>query len=83
MTSEYRKGAENIPLRQINNHCPIYVLIRNLRAVDEEDDVVQEFRMDLSNPEDRKHLGRLTYWCTNNHHSIETMSLADAEGNEK
>ncbi len=77
--TEYRKGVENIPLRQVNNSCPIYIIVRNLQAP-EDDDVVQEFKLDLSNPDDRKHLGRITFWAVSNHHSVETLALADAEG---
>lgn len=71
----YKKGLENLPLRNINTRCPIYVTIIDLSN----DEIVQEFRMDYANHEDRKHLGRLTFWAVQNHHSVETMALADAE----
>jgi hypothetical protein len=78
--TEYRKGIENIPLFKVNNHCPIYVIVRNLRSANEEDDVVAEYRWDMSDPLIRKQLGKLTFWCTENHHSVETMSINDVEG---
>ena len=71
----YRKGVENVPLKEINTKCPIYVMIIDLKT----DEVVQEHKMDYADINDRIWLGRLTFWAVQNHHSIETMSLADAE----
>jgi hypothetical protein len=79
--SNYKRGVENVPLKNGVNECPIYVIVRNLKAAENEDDVVQEFYMNLSNPDDRKHLGRVTYWAVTNGHSVETMNKNDAEGN--
>jgi hypothetical protein len=74
----YRKGVENLPLPKINKHMPIIVYIRDLNAP-EENDVVGEYKMDYANYEDRKHLGRLTFWAVTNHHLVETIALADAD----
>lgn len=75
MSAKYKKGVENLPLREINKSCPIYVLIVDLVK----DEVVQEYKMDYANYEDRKHLGRLTFWAVQNHHSVETMHLSDID----
>lgn len=73
---EYKKGVENIPLREINKTSPILVIIYDLHN---KDNVVQEVRLDYGNVDDRKHLGRLTFWAISNHCSVETIALVDAE----
>ena len=73
---EYRKGVENVPLRQVNNSCPALVIVYDLRNGD--NPVVQN-RVDFSNPEDRKWIGRITFWAMSNHCSVETMAIVDAE----
>lgn len=78
--AEYRRGAENVPLREINRSTPILVVVYDLRN---DDTVVQEIRMDYGNVEDRKHLGRISFWAFQNHCSVETMTIADAEPETK
>lgn len=72
----FRKGIENLPLQKINTSCPIIVFVIDLRN---DDEIVQEFRLDYANFEDRKHLGRITYYAVSNHLSVETMAVIDAE----
>ena len=72
----YSKGQENIPLKEINKNLPILVLIYNLRNNDE---LVTELRLNYGNQDDRKHLGRITYWALTNHCTVETIALSDAE----
>ena len=74
--SEYRKGAENVPLRQVNNSCPALVIVYDLKNGDKP---VVENRIDFSNPEDRKWIGRITFWAMQNHCSVETIAIVDAE----
>ncbi len=73
--SKYKNGVENLPLRQINTHCPIIVIVTDLTT----DEIVQTIELDYAKVDDRKHLGRLSFWCISNSHSVETMSKADAE----
>lgn len=73
---EYRKGAENVPLREINRDMPILVIVYDLNN---NDNVVQELRMNYGNVDDRKHLGRITFWAITNHCAVETISIVDAE----
>lgn len=73
---EYRKGIENIPLRTINNSCPALVIVYDLRNGDAP---IVEHQIDYSNPEDRKWLGRISFWAMQNHCSVETMAMIDAE----
>lgn len=75
--AEYRKGAENVPLQEFNKSTPIMVFVIDLKN---EDNVVEQKQLDYGNIEDRKYLGRLTYWAISNGHSIETMAVKDAEG---
>lgn len=74
---EYRKGIENVPLLTPNTDCPIMVFVIDLKNNDE---VVEQKELNLANHEHRKYLGKLTFWAVNNSHSIETMSVKDANG---
>lgn len=76
---EYRKGAENVPLRNVNNSCPALVIVYDLTN---NDAPVVENRIDFSNPEDRKWLGRITFYAMQNHCSVETIALVDAEAEQ-
>ena len=70
---EYKPGAERLPVKQ---SLPILVIVYSLR---EDDKVVVEKRLNYSDFEDRKTLGALSYWAYQNHCSIETLALTDAE----
>lgn len=72
----YRKGAENIPLREINKDKQALVIIYDLRNGD---NVVEEKWINYGDAEDRKWLGRITFWALTNHCSVETMAREDAE----
>ena len=74
--SQYRKGAENVPLPRINTSLKALVVVYNLL---DEDKVVIERQIDYADIEDRKWLGRVTFWAMTNHHSVETMAMIDAE----
>lgn len=71
---EYKEGVENTPIR---NKLPILVIVYSLR---ENDRVVVEKTFDYSSYDDRKALGKLSFWAYCNHCSIETLALSDAEG---
>ncbi len=73
---EYRKGAENIPLREINKNLPIMVIVYDLRN---DDKIVEEKRLNYGDAEDRKWLGRISFWALTNHCSVETIAIVDAE----
>jgi len=72
---EYRKGAENIPLKQINKDLQILVMVYDLAT----DKLIEEKRMNYGDAEDRKHLGRITFWALTNHCSVETIAIVDAD----
>lgn len=71
--SEYRKGVENIPIVEINTSCPITVLVISV----ETGIVVEKKQLDYGKYEDRKFLGRISFWAYTNGHSIETMANKD------
>lgn len=71
---EYKEGAEAVITR---DKLMILVIIYSLR---ENDKVVVEKKLNYSSFEDRKQLGKLSYWAYKNHCSIETIALSDAEG---
>lgn len=73
---KYRKGAENVPLKTINKDMPVLVIVYDLRNKDE---VVEEKRINYGDAEDRKWLGRITFWAVTNHCSVETIAIVDAE----
>jgi hypothetical protein len=74
--SKYKPNSENIPLRQINTSMPALIVVYDLLNAD---NVVLEKRIDFANYEDRKWMGRITFWALTNHHSIETIAIVDAE----
>lgn len=73
---KYTPGAENVPLRRVNTSMPALVIVYDLNN---DDNVVLEQRIDFANFEDRKWMGRVTFWALTNHHSIETIAIVDAE----
>lgn len=73
---KYKKGLENIPLKEINKSLPAYVVVYNIL---DNDDVVLEKKIDFASAEDRKWIGRISFWAISNHHSVETMALCDVE----
>ena len=72
----YRKGAENVPLKNINKQMPILVIIYDLRNGDR---VVEEKRINYGDAEERKWLGRISFWAYENLCSVETIAIVDAE----
>lgn len=70
---EYKPGVENVIVR---DKLMIMVIVYSLR---ENDKVVVEKKLNYSDYEDRKELGRLSYWAYKNHCSIETIAMVDAE----
>lgn len=70
---EYKPGIENVITR---DKLTIKVIVYSLR---EDDKVVVEKTLNYSDFEDRKELGRLSFWAYRNHCSIETLAMVDAE----
>lgn len=72
----YRKGSENVPLEHINKDMQILVIVYDLRN---NDAVVEEKRINYGDVEQRKWLGRISFWAFSNHCSVETIAMIDAE----
>ncbi len=73
---EYRAGAENIPLREINKNLQALIIVYDLK---QDDKPIVEKRINYGDADDRKWLGRITFWALTNHCSVETMAISDAE----
>lgn len=70
---EYREGLENTPVK---HKLPVLVIVYSLK---EDDKIVMEKRINYSDFEDRKWLGKISYWAYSNHCSVETIAIIDAE----
>lgn len=74
--NEYRSGAENIPLREINKNLQALIIVYDLK---QDDKPIVEKRINYGDADDRKWLGRITFWALTNHCSVETIAVSDAE----
>ena len=72
----YKRGIENIPLKTINKDLKALVLVYDLKNNDE---LIEEKEINYGDFEDRKWLGRITFFALTNHCSVETIALADAK----
>lgn len=70
-----RQGPWDVPLRAYVQSLAIVVTIWNLQG----DCIEQEFHLDYGNNDDRKFLGRVSFWAISNGRSVETLSKADWE----
>lgn len=65
--SNEKTGPEFAPIRNYNTKLLIVVTI-----YDNKDKAIRTEKMDYGNPEDRKWLGKLSYWAWTNGHTVET-----------
>jgi len=70
-------GPENLPLQSFNKSFIVVVFIYNLKNNDE---VIDMRQIDYGSLEDRRWLGRVSFWAWSKGYSVETMRLSDAEG---
>ncbi len=70
-----RRGPWDAPLANFVNSKKIVIIIHDL----EKNIVEQEIQIDYGNYDDRKFLGRLTYWSITNGRSVETIAYDDWE----
>lgn len=75
MSAEYEipRGPEDIPLKSYVKVFPVVIVIKDLKS----GRLVREERINYSDPEARKWLGRTTHWACSNKYSIETCADAD------
>ena len=74
-----RYGPWDIKLKDYVESQPVMVLIHNL----DKEFIEKEFKIDLGNREDKKFLGRVSFWAVNNGRSVETVSIKDWEDHFK
>jgi len=70
-------GPENVPLQNFHKTFKIVVFIYNLKNNDE---VIDMRQIDYGALEDRRWLGKVSFWAWSKGYSVETMRLSDAEG---
>lgn len=70
-------GPENVPLSSFNKSFIVVVFIYNLKNNDE---VIDMRQIDYGSLEDRRWLGKASFWAWSKGYSVETMRLSDAEG---
>ena len=70
-------GPENVPLMSFNKTFKVVVLIYDLKN---SDNVIDMREIDYGLLDDRRWLGKVSFWAWSKGYSVETMSLADAEG---
>jgi hypothetical protein len=75
---ELPKGPEDIPLKGYVKVHPLVIIIKDIKSSRR----IREERINYSEPEQRRWLGRITHWATTNGYSVETMSEADFEVEE-
>lgn len=75
MNDNNRRGAWDLPLPKYIYKKEIVVLIHDLSK----ETIEQEFKLDYGSYEDRKFLGRLTYYSITTGRSVETMSVEEWE----
>lgn len=70
-----RRGPWDSPLKEFNKEKPIIVIMHDLQH----ETIEREWKLDYGNYEDRKFLGKLTFFAVTTGRSIETMSIDDWE----
>lgn len=70
---EIPRGPEDVPLRAYIKDMPLVILIKDIKS----NRVIREEKINYSEPEARKWLGRISYWACNNGYSVETMAEKD------
>lgn len=72
-----RRGPWDAPIRGgfVKQHL-IYAVIHDLKT---EDTIDYEIKLDLGNSDDKRFLGKITFWATSNGRSVETMSVEEWE----
>jgi hypothetical protein len=68
-------GPENIPLKEYIKSFKLQIQIIQLSN----DLIIRTEVIDYGNTEERKWLGKITYWACTNGYYVETMSLEDAK----
>lgn len=73
MSSHIPRGEEDIPLRRVITNLPIVVVITDIKS----NRKIREERVNFSDIEARRWLGKVTAWCVTNGYSITTCNEVD------
>lgn len=68
-------GPEDVPLRGYIKDFQIIILIKDIKS----DRVIREERINYSDADERKWLGKVSFWACNNGYAVITMSVKDYE----
>lgn len=80
MTNEnVPRGPWDIPLKSYVREFGIIVLIKDIKS----GRYIKEEKVNYSDPEIRKWLGRVSHWAWSNGYLIETLSLKDYDENRE
>lgn len=72
-------GPELIPLKAIVYDCELVILIKDIKSKR----TIREERINYGNVEERKWLGKVTYWAVTNGYSVETFNEKDFDNMSK
>lgn len=75
--AEYSMKPWDVPIRKYIETFPIIVLVVDIKG--DEDKILHEIRLDYGDSNQRKYLGKITYWALDNGYTIEMMTVALAE----
>lgn len=78
MSDNIPRGPEDVPLRQYIKEFYVIVLIKDIKS----NRYIREEKINYSESETRKWLGRISFWAWTHGYMIETMSLEDYEARE-
>ncbi len=67
------RGPEDIPLKNFIKELFVVVLIKDIKS----DRYIREEKINYSDPEVRRWLGRVSYWAWSSGYQVETLSLKD------
>lgn len=69
------RGPWDVPLKEYVRELFVVVLIKDIKS----GRYIDEKKVNYSDPEIRKYLGRCSYWAWSNGYQVETLSLKDYE----
>lgn len=66
-----RSGPWDVPIRDFVKECKIKVSVLDVK---DDDKVIHEVVLEYGNYDDRKFLGKITYWAITNGYVVETAA---------
>ena len=67
------RGPEDMPLKSYIKNHPLVIILKDVKSGRR----IREERINYSNSEERKWLGKITYYATTKGYSVETFAEAD------